>query len=515
MPSYYLRYFYAHDEVVREQLAGPSRAAEVAEIERRLLELYADPTLDEKPELLAQRGGAFYSEAAVQLAAALLGDGAASTHVVNLRNDGTLPFLPDDAVIEVPASVDRSGVRALPVDPLEPLYAGLVGHVTAYEDLALEAALRGGRRAGLRRAARAPARRPGRARRRPHRPAARPQQGAPAVGLTEPVIGAVLAIDAGNSKTDVCVVSADGALLGSARGGPFRSDRVGAVAALAAITPAVETAIAAAGPVADPPRRGLPGQRRPAGPARGDRDGDRRDGLGAVVRGGQRHLRAAPCRPRRVAWRGGDLRRRDQLHRRASGRDHRAVRRGRPHLRGLGRRRPPLAGGDVVGRPRRGRSRPGHRAAHRTPPALRARLDGRADRGGAHRHRCPRSGAWSSRPCCSTSPTPAIASPSTSYAARPRRSSRWPPPRSAVSASSRSRSTSCSAAACSPPATRACWTRSPAGSPRRRRRPSPASSRRHPSSAPRCSASTGSARRRPRRERLREEFGAPRDPGGL
>ena len=48
----------------------------MAEIERQLLELYADPALDEKPELLAQRGGAFYSEAAVQLAAALLGDGA-------------------------------------------------------------------------------------------------------------------------------------------------------------------------------------------------------------------------------------------------------------------------------------------------------------------------------------------------------------------------------------------------------------------------------------------------------
>src|SRR5689334_24567133 len=53
--SYYLRYFYAHDEVVREQQSAPSRAAEVAEIESKLLELYADPTLDEKPELLGQR----------------------------------------------------------------------------------------------------------------------------------------------------------------------------------------------------------------------------------------------------------------------------------------------------------------------------------------------------------------------------------------------------------------------------------------------------------------------------
>jgi len=144
VPSYYLRYFYAHDEVVRELLSAPSRAAEVAQIERRLLELYADPELDEKPELLGQRGGAFYSEAAVQLAAALLGD-VPATHVVNLRNGGTLPFLPDDAVIEVPARVDRTGVSAVDVAPLAPLYAGLVAHVTAYEHLALDAALRGGR----------------------------------------------------------------------------------------------------------------------------------------------------------------------------------------------------------------------------------------------------------------------------------------------------------------------------------------------------------------------------------
>jgi 6-phospho-beta-glucosidase len=144
-PSYYLRYFYAHDAVVQEQLAAPSRAAEVAEIERQLLELYADPDLDTKPELLGRRGGAYYSEAAVQLAAALLGDGPPARHVVNLRNDGTFPFLADDAVIEVPAHVDRSGPRAVELAPLEPLYAGLVAHVTAYEHLALAAAVHGGR----------------------------------------------------------------------------------------------------------------------------------------------------------------------------------------------------------------------------------------------------------------------------------------------------------------------------------------------------------------------------------
>ena len=150
VPSYYLRYFYAHDEVVRELRSSPSRAARVAEIERELLDMYADERLDTKPELLGQRGGAFYSEAAVALCAALLGTGAANdggdVQVVNVRNGDTLPFLPPDAVVEVPARVGGGAVVPLPAEPLAPLYAGLVSAVTAYEHLALDAALHGGRR---------------------------------------------------------------------------------------------------------------------------------------------------------------------------------------------------------------------------------------------------------------------------------------------------------------------------------------------------------------------------------
>jgi 6-phospho-beta-glucosidase len=146
VPSYYLRYFYAHDEVVRELQSSPSRAARVAEIEKQLLELYADTRLDSKPELLTQRGGAFYSEAAVSLCASLLGNSTQpDEHVVNVRNGGTLPFLPPDAVVEVPARVSSGSVEPLQVEPLAPLFAGLVSAVTAYEHLALDAALRGGR----------------------------------------------------------------------------------------------------------------------------------------------------------------------------------------------------------------------------------------------------------------------------------------------------------------------------------------------------------------------------------
>jgi 6-phospho-beta-glucosidase len=115
VPSYYLHYFYEHDAVVEHQRSHESRAEEVAEIERRLLELYADEGLAEKPELLGRRGGAFYSEAAVELLASLFGRGPNPRHVVNLRNNGALPFLADDAVVEVAAHVGTDGVTPVSV----------------------------------------------------------------------------------------------------------------------------------------------------------------------------------------------------------------------------------------------------------------------------------------------------------------------------------------------------------------------------------------------------------------
>ena len=143
-PSYYLRYFYEHDHVVEQQLTKPSRAEEVAAIERQLLEIYADPAVDVKPDLLQRRGGAYYSEAAVNLMASLLTD-RCDVQVVNLPNYGTFPFLADHAVIEVPARVGRHGPVAEALAPVDPLYAGLIAHVSAYEELALNAAIFGGR----------------------------------------------------------------------------------------------------------------------------------------------------------------------------------------------------------------------------------------------------------------------------------------------------------------------------------------------------------------------------------
>ena len=148
VPSYYLRYFYMTDVVLAEQLAGKSRAEDVMAIERDLLERYRDPELAEKPKQLEERGGAFYSEAAAQLIAALATD-AGDVQVVNLRNEGAIPGLPADEVVEIGARVGREGVTPVPVAPLGPELLGLILQLKAYERLTIRAALSGDREAAM------------------------------------------------------------------------------------------------------------------------------------------------------------------------------------------------------------------------------------------------------------------------------------------------------------------------------------------------------------------------------
>ncbi len=149
IPSYYLHYYYETARVVSDQRNGHTRAQDVIDIEARLLDLYRDQALAETPALLSDRGGAYYSEAAAQLIASLH-DGAGDIQVVDVRNDGALPDLPDAAVVEIPARIDRDGAHVLPLEPLAPEMRGLVQAAKAYEELTVEAAIRGDRRTALR-----------------------------------------------------------------------------------------------------------------------------------------------------------------------------------------------------------------------------------------------------------------------------------------------------------------------------------------------------------------------------
>ncbi len=144
IPSYYLHYYYRTSAVLAEQREGPTRAEQVMEIEAGLLEMYKDPSLDTKPALLEQRGGAYYSDAAAALIASLQA-GTGDVQVVNVRNDGAIANLAADDVVEVSCTVDRDGAHPLSVDPLPPEMHALVAHVKDYERLTIAAALSGSR----------------------------------------------------------------------------------------------------------------------------------------------------------------------------------------------------------------------------------------------------------------------------------------------------------------------------------------------------------------------------------
>ena len=131
IPSYYLRYYDDEAGVVAEAKTQTTRAEEVMTIERDLLELYRDPALDTKPELLEHRGGAFYSEAAAQLIASLT-DGQGDVQVVDVRNDGAFPGLAADDVVEIPARIDRDGAHPIAQAPRSPSQFEIVSRVKAY-----------------------------------------------------------------------------------------------------------------------------------------------------------------------------------------------------------------------------------------------------------------------------------------------------------------------------------------------------------------------------------------------
>lgn len=149
VPSYYLHYYYRTRQVIEEQRSGRTRAEEVMEIEAQLLDLYRDPALDTKPKLLEERGGAFYSDAAAALVASIHA-GTGDVQVVNVRNGGAIPNLPDDDVVEVAATIDADGAHPLPVSPLADDMLGLVQHAKAYERLTVAAAMSGDRSLALR-----------------------------------------------------------------------------------------------------------------------------------------------------------------------------------------------------------------------------------------------------------------------------------------------------------------------------------------------------------------------------
>ena len=148
LPCPYHRYYYMTEKMLAEEHADAVPGAKgcrgevVKKVEAELFALYKDPALAIKPPQLMERGGAYYSDAAVNLMAAIVNN-KQDIHVVNIRNNGAIADLPEDSAVELNCIVGSSGATPIHVGHMPAQARGLLQQLKAYEILTVEAGVSG------------------------------------------------------------------------------------------------------------------------------------------------------------------------------------------------------------------------------------------------------------------------------------------------------------------------------------------------------------------------------------
>jgi 6-phospho-beta-glucosidase len=150
VPCGYLYHFYHHGKELAQtsQPGFRTRGEIVKEIEAELLRLYADPTLDEKPDLLKKRGGGGYAEVAIDSMASILHN-RGDRQIIQVLNQGAVDDIPADASMELPCIVDSTGAHPLRMGAIPLPIRGMIQAVKAYESLTVQAAVEGSRRVAM------------------------------------------------------------------------------------------------------------------------------------------------------------------------------------------------------------------------------------------------------------------------------------------------------------------------------------------------------------------------------
>ena len=151
IPSSYLEYYYFKNKKLELlQESELSRGETCMKIEKELLNIYTDAQLHVKPELLATRGGANYSEVAISLVDAIFND-KQERHVVNLLNHGALPFMEDHDAVEIAAVIGKDGATPVPLPAFNNRHImEYMRMVKAYERETVAAAVHGDEAAAMR-----------------------------------------------------------------------------------------------------------------------------------------------------------------------------------------------------------------------------------------------------------------------------------------------------------------------------------------------------------------------------
>lgn len=144
---YHNYYFYTKEQLQEEQaqlLQGKVRGEVVSRTEEELFELYSHEELAEKPEQLAMRGGAKYSDAACNLIQSIYNN-TGDIQYVDVRNNGAIVDLPLDSAVEVACRITKDGPQPIATGELKLPISGYVHMMKTFERLVVEAAVTGNR----------------------------------------------------------------------------------------------------------------------------------------------------------------------------------------------------------------------------------------------------------------------------------------------------------------------------------------------------------------------------------
>ena len=148
IPCPYHNYYFFTKEQLEEELeqfkTGTVRGEVVSKTEEELFELYSREELAEKPEQLAMRGGAKYSDAACNLIQSIYNN-TGDIQYVDVRNNGAISDLPADSAVEVACRITADGPRPLATGELKLPIGGYIQLMKSFERITIEAAVTGDR----------------------------------------------------------------------------------------------------------------------------------------------------------------------------------------------------------------------------------------------------------------------------------------------------------------------------------------------------------------------------------
>lgn len=146
IPCPYHNYYYFTKEQLEEELeqfkTGTVRGEVVSKTEKELFELYAQEELEEKPEQLAMRGGAKYSDAACNLIQSIVND-TGDIQYVDVKNNGAIADLPIDSAVEIACRITADGPKPIATGACKLGISGYIHMIKGFERMVVEAAVTG------------------------------------------------------------------------------------------------------------------------------------------------------------------------------------------------------------------------------------------------------------------------------------------------------------------------------------------------------------------------------------